>query len=214
MPFPRIPVHLWVAVAATLLVGCEALRPANRADNQVYTRREWAARQQAGTTPTTPATPPATRPDSPTTDPSPESRPTPEATGTPDAGRAAKARKVIATAKSYLGVPYVYGGTTRAGLDCSALMQHAYRSVGVELPRTSRAQGTVGKPVARSQILPGDLLLFHASTPGVVGHAGLVVEVKGTEITFLHAAVSGGVRTDLLSNRHWSAHYLYARRLF
>lgn len=56
---------------------------------------------------------------------------------------------VISTARSYTGTPYKYGGTTRAGMDCSALVYHAYYSVGVTMPRVSADQSQVGKKLIK-----------------------------------------------------------------
>ena len=69
---------------------------------------------------------------------------------------------VISYAKQYLGVPYVWGGTTPAGFDCSGLVQYVYRnSVGVKLPRVSQAQRNVGTRVSRAQALPGDMVNYN-----------------------------------------------------
>jgi cell wall-associated NlpC family hydrolase len=69
---------------------------------------------------------------------------------------------VVADAKKYLGVPYLYGGTDPSkGLDCSALVQRAYADLGISLPRTSQEQAKVGTPVASlAQAQPGDLVCF------------------------------------------------------
>lgn len=69
---------------------------------------------------------------------------------------------VISYAKQFLGVPYVWGGTTPAGFDCSGLVQYVYRnSVGVKLPRVSQAQRNVGTRVSRGQALPGDMVNYN-----------------------------------------------------
>jgi cell wall-associated NlpC family hydrolase len=69
--------------------------------------------------------------------------------------------EVIDSAKKYLGVPYVFGGTTTAGLDCSALVQRAYGDLGIALPRIAADQAKVGTPVpSLAQARPGDLLTF------------------------------------------------------
>ncbi|WP_372698473.1 C40 family peptidase [Arthrobacter sp. JSM 101049] len=69
---------------------------------------------------------------------------------------------VVATAKKYLGVPYVWGGNNPAiGLDCSSLVQHTFRDLGIDLPRVARQQATVGTEVpSLSQAKPGDLLVL------------------------------------------------------
>ncbi|WP_417215255.1 C40 family peptidase [Arthrobacter sp.] len=69
---------------------------------------------------------------------------------------------VVATAKKYLGVPYVWGGNNPAiGLDCSSLVQHTFRDLGIDLPRVARQQATVGTEVpSLAQAKPGDLLVL------------------------------------------------------
>lgn len=71
-----------------------------------------------------------------------------------------KAQLVIERAKQFLGVPYVWGGTTPNGFDCSGFTQYVFRSVGVELPRVARQQQLVGTPIPVSQIQPGDLIFW------------------------------------------------------
>jgi len=70
------------------------------------------------------------------------------------------ANKLIAVAKQYLGVPYVWGGTTPSGFDCSGFTSYVYRAVGISLPRVSRAQQNVGTRISPSQVQPGDLVFM------------------------------------------------------
>jgi soluble lytic murein transglycosylase-like protein len=83
-------------------------------------------------------------------------------------------QSVVDIAKRYLGVPYLYGGTDpNVGLDCSALVQLAYRQVGVDLPRTSAEQATQGLPVASlADALPGDLVAFNSPVSHIGIYAG------------------------------------------
>ncbi len=73
--------------------------------------------------------------------------------------------QVLAVARSLQGIPYVYGGTTPAGFDCSGFTSYVFRQVGVDLPRTSGEQAGVGYRVSAAQALPGDLMW----RPGHVG---------------------------------------------
>ena len=69
-------------------------------------------------------------------------------------------QQVVNTAKSYQGTPYRYGGNTRAGMDCSALVYLSFNSVGVTLPRVSAAQSKIGKKVTKAKLKKGDV--FHS----------------------------------------------------
>lgn len=77
---------------------------------------------------------------------------------------------VVATARSYLGVPYLWGGTTRSGIDCSGLVLVSYAAAGVHIPRVAQDQSRVGVPVlSLSDVQPGDLLAYGAG-PNAVDH--------------------------------------------
>jgi len=122
--------------------------------------------------------------------------------------------KVINTAKSYYGTPYKFGGTTRAGMDCSALLFHSFYSVGINLPRMSADQAKQGVKVNTRDLKPGDVLFFATSRRKKrVTHAGIVTEVNKGDIRFIHASTSLGVSEDYLSNRYWNKAFLFARRL-
>ncbi|MDW8334093.1 MAG: C40 family peptidase, partial [Bacteroidia bacterium] len=118
---------------------------------------------------------------------------------------------VVRAAESYLQTPYRWGGTDRRGIDCSALVMRAYEAAGMRVPRTAGDQAFVGRPVATKDLAPGDVLLFRSSQPGVVAHSGIVVEVKGSSVKFIHASLMG-VRYDYLESPQWKAHFLFARR--
>jgi peptidoglycan DL-endopeptidase CwlO len=79
--------------------------------------------------------------------------------------------KVIAEAKKYLGVHYVWAGSTPSGFDCSGLVMYVYAKVGVKLPHSSYLQFRYGTPVSRANLKPGDLVFFF--TP--IQHVGIYV---------------------------------------
>jgi len=80
---------------------------------------------------------------------------------------------VIASAKKYLGVPYVWGGTTTSGLDCSGLVQLAFKDLGIDLPRVSRDQAKAGEPVASIvDAQPGDLVAFGSPVDHIAIYLG------------------------------------------
>jgi cell wall-associated NlpC family hydrolase len=114
--------------------------------------------------------------------------------------------------RSYLGVPYKWGGTTRGGMDCSALTRAVYREAyGVELPRTSRQMYGLGKRVpAPGQLRAGDLVFFRIDTSGPgVSHVGIYVG----DGQFAHASSSRGGVIDPLSSPYFDRRYAGARRV-
>lgn len=82
-------------------------------------------------------------------------------TGTPRGSGSVTGAQVVADAKQYLGVPYVWGGESPSGLDCSGLVQRTFADLGIDLPRVAADQQKVGTPVASlADAQPGDLLFF------------------------------------------------------
>lgn len=111
-----------------------------------------------------------------------------------------KADKVIKAARSYVGTPYKYGGTSRAGMDCSGLMLLCFKEVGVNLPRTSAEQSNVGQTLKYTDLKPGDLVFFTDKKGGSkVVHAGVVSKVSGPrDVKFIHSSTKlGVVESDL-----------------
>jgi cell wall-associated NlpC family hydrolase len=82
----------------------------------------------------------------------------------------ATGERVVALAKQHLGTPYVWGGESPGGFDCSGLMQWAYKQVGVDLPRVSTQQAKAGREVSAAEARPGDLVFFER---GTVDHIGM-----------------------------------------
>lgn len=82
--------------------------------------------------------------------------------------------KIIAVAKTYLGVRYIWGGASRRGIDCSGLVLVAYRDgAGIKLPHKATLQASRGKKIDRSQVQPGDLVAW--GVPGNYPHIALAV---------------------------------------
>ncbi|MGZ4546259.1 MAG: C40 family peptidase [Blastococcus sp.] len=109
----------------------------------------------------------------------------------------------VKTALAQVGKPYVWGATGPDGFDCSGLTSYAWAAAGVALPHSSRAQSQLGRPVSRSELLPGDLVYFY--TP--VSHVGLYI---GNGM-MVHARTFGqGVAVTSVDQ----AGYRGARRIF
>lgn len=122
---------------------------------------------------------------------------------------------VIQTARSYTGTPYKFGGTTRAGMDCSALTGHAFQSVNITLPRTADKQALKGEKVAKENLQPGDLVFFATGKKKrAITHVGIVTEVKGKDnVKFIHASTSLGVMETNLYSDYFIKRFRGARRI-
>ena len=122
---------------------------------------------------------------------------------------------VVQTAKSFHGTPYRYGGTTRSGMDCSALVFHSFKSVGITMPRTTEAQSKIGKKVSVNNLEKGDVVFFATGKRRrKVTHAGIVTSKSRGSVQFIHASTSLGVTEDNIRSRYWSQRLLRARRVF
>jgi len=118
----------------------------------------------------------------------------------------ALAARLTKSAMRFLGVPYVFGGTTSRGFDCSGYVQHVFALLGIHLPRTADEQYDVGRKVAH--IKPGDLVFFQTYTSGP-SHVGIYLG----QGRFVHSSSSHGVEVSELHDAYWSARYLGAKRV-
>ncbi|MDP4160659.1 MAG: C40 family peptidase [Bacillota bacterium] len=119
-----------------------------------------------------------------------------------------KVSAIIATSKKYIGVPYVFGGTTPAGFDCSGFVGYVFSKNGISLPRNSRDQFKVGTSVSRSNLKPGDLVFFSMAKNGVIDHMGIYLGNN----QFINAASSKGV-TIYTMGPYWQSSYVGAKRV-
>jgi peptidoglycan DL-endopeptidase CwlO len=112
---------------------------------------------------------------------------------------------VVGIAMRYLGVPYVWGGSSPSGFDCSGFVAYVYAQVGVSLPHYTGAQWNVGVPVSQGDLQPGDLVFFDG-----LGHVGIYI--GGGQ--FIHAPHTGDVvKISSLSESWYAATYDGARRI-
>jgi len=110
------------------------------------------------------------------------------------------------SAMRFIGTPYVFGGTSRYGFDCSGYVQHVFAMLGIRLPRTADSQFYAGRSTG-GQILAGDLVFFQTYEPGP-SHVGIYLGGG----RFVHASSSHGVTISRLSDSYWAARYLGAKR--
>lgn len=115
---------------------------------------------------------------------------------------------ITETALRYLGVPYVWGGTSFGGVDCSGFVWAVFAKNGIFLPRTADAQYEEGLHIATRDLRAGDLVFFQTYALGA-SHVGIYLG----DGKFVHASSSNGVRVDHLGEDYYSERYIGARRL-
>lgn len=123
-----------------------------------------------------------------------------EAEATPRRGE-----RVAAIARKYLGVRYQWGGASPSGFDCSGFVRYVYQQVGVSLPHNAAQQYTLGTPVSRDSLEPGDLVFFDR-----LRHSGIYIGLG----RFIHARRSG-IRVSIshLDEDWYTGRWVGARRL-
>ena len=128
----------------------------------------------------------------------------------PDISRGSSviARRIVQTSMQYIGVPYVFGGTTPYGFDCSGYVRYVFAQAGIALPRMADEQYYYGTPISTSELRAGDLVFFSTYTYGP-SHVGIYLG----DNTFINASSSRGVVIDSLGNSYWSSTYIGARRI-
>ena len=121
-----------------------------------------------------------------------------------------KGAKAVNIAHAALGIPYVWGGESTKGFDCSGLLQYAWKRVGVAIPRTTYDQWKVGTPVAANQLQSGDAVFFKGSDSknGLPGHVGIYIG-DGKFIEAPHTGANVRIsnlagRTDYMGARRYS----------
>ncbi|MGI4875540.1 MAG: C40 family peptidase [Janthinobacterium lividum] len=214
-----MPTRLLYALAlGCLLLATSCNRKLNQHDGRYYSARDMARLKRGERVAGSRSTPVKTK--TKTTTPSGASGSSGTTTTknvTKRAVRHSDATGVLASAienaRSYQGVPYLYGGTTRQGIDCSALLQLSFADAGVDIPRTSNEQAVWGDPIKPTELQPGDFLFFGA-TPGsqVITHVGLVTVVNAEGVDFIHASTSLGVVENSFESDYYLSRFIRAVR--
>lgn len=118
-------------------------------------------------------------------------------------------------ANQHMGTRYVRGGKTPKGFDCSGFTSYVYRQFGYSLSASSRGQFGQGTEIPADEVRPGDLLFFKGRRSRTVGHVAIAIDAdpESGDITFIHAAVKGGIRIDRVSMPYYSQRFMGARRI-
>jgi len=116
------------------------------------------------------------------------------------------AMSLTRSAMRFIGTPYVFGGTSPSGFDCSGYVQHVFAMLGISLPRTADAQFYAGRPTIGG-IQAGDLVFFQTYEPGP-SHVGIYIGAG----KFIHSS-SHGVMISRIADGYWASRYLGAKRV-
>ncbi|NUU75365.1 C40 family peptidase [Paenibacillus xylanilyticus] len=123
-------------------------------------------------------------------------------------GAFASQAKLTEEIKEVVGTPYLYGGTTTSGFDCSGFILYVFNKFKLDLPRTSSMQAAKGSFVEKEELRPGDLVFFNTNGRSI-SHAGIYVGNN----QFAHSSSSKGVRISSLSESYYKTKYVTARRV-
>ena len=174
-------------------------QPETPSEPQIPAEPETPSEPQTPAQPETPSEPQApaesetpSEPQTPAEPETPSEPQTPAEPETPEENQSA-AQQIVSAAYSFLGIPYVWGGTTTAGFDCSGMVQAAHAAAGISIPRVSWDQGAAGVEVSASEALPGDIVYYGWHVGIYIGNGQMI-----------HAPEEGDVVK--ISTVDWAAH--------
>ncbi|MDF2874032.1 MAG: NlpC/P60 family protein [Sporomusa sp.] len=132
----------------------------------------------------------------------------PNTTNTTTNTNTTKGATIVKSAQKYMGVPYVWGGTTPDGWDCSGYTQYVMKENGITIPRTAAEQYSTGAAIEKSNLKVGDMVFFTTYKPGA-SHVGFYMG----DGKFIHASSAAKqVTINSLSEEYYTEHYIGARR--
>jgi cell wall-associated NlpC family hydrolase len=123
------------------------------------------------------------------------------------------ALQLINVASDKLGTGYRSGGTTPAGFDCSGIMYSTFKKFDITLPRSSHEMAEIGTEINTENAKKGDLIFFINRGQHRINHVGMIVEVNGDEIKFIHSSTQGGVIISSLKESYYERTFKQINRI-
>lgn len=128
--------------------------------------------------------------------------------GVSKASAAEQNTDIIEYSKKLIGIPYVYGGDSTSGFDCSGFLSYVFSHFGVELPRISTDQYHAGTSIDKAELMPGDAVFFN-TVGSRVSHSGIYIG----DHQFIHADSTKGIKiSNLETEKYWKSRYVGAKR--
>ena len=121
--------------------------------------------------------------------------------------------QLINVASDKLGTGYRSGGTTTAGFDCSGLMYSTFKKFDITLPRSSHEMAEIGTDINPENAKKGDLIFFINRGQHRINHVGMIVEINGDEIKFIHSSTQGGVIISSLKESYYERTFKQINRI-
>lgn len=120
-------------------------------------------------------------------------------------------KALVEDTSNYLGVPYLWSGTTAKGFDCSGFVYYMFKAHGVSIARTtSGSLYLMGKAVSKDKLQPGDLVFFDVNHTGKISHVGFYTGNNN----YISATSSKGIAVNSLDSTYWSKYYVGAKRVY
>ncbi|MCH5337045.1 MAG: C40 family peptidase [Campylobacter sp.] len=116
--------------------------------------------------------------------------------------------KLKSIAKDWKRTPYVLGGTTKKGADCSGFTQNVFTQLNKQIPRTTAQQLSSGKKISKNNLRTGDLVFFRTGRGPNAMHVGIYLSNNN----FIHLSTHGGVRQVSMNESYWKKRYIGASR--
>jgi len=123
------------------------------------------------------------------------------------------AEQLINNVIDNVGVDYSYGGTSKDGFDCSGLLYSTFKKFDIDIPRVSSSMADIGEKMSIDNAEKGDLIFFATAGGNRITHVGMITEVNGDEILFVHASTSAGVIVSSLSETYYQNTFVQINKI-